>query len=318
MSRRVAPIHMGCCPEPPRCLLCTPPPPQPTPMLVEAMVHNYRQRVEPGDTLHVGFFGGAPPSSELLEAAAVPATVRVRPDLLSRADAARLAAAKVESIELDALSFGTTTVRQVGRRHRPYLVREMAAGINKMGVSVSMVLAPGLPGTDYESCLQDAREASTLAQTVRLHPVLVLRDSGLESRHRSGIYRPMTLRQAVTTCRAMMDILEEANVRVIRVGTQPKQDGLGEAVAGPEHRALRQLVEAQRVLDHLRSKLEGTPPGARVVVFCAPADETRTRGPMNQHLRDLRVEFDLGSLQISADHELPRGLWRVERVRGQV
>ena len=315
MSRRVvAPVNLGCCHDTPRCVLCRAPADLPGPDLVEAMLAHYRdERMGPGDELFVGFYGGPPPSPELLEVLDdVPFTVRVRPDLLTRKGAADLAAAGVSSVEVEALTFDDLVLRKAGRHYRAGVVSQMCTGLTELGVAAGIVLAPGLPGSSFESCVADAERAAGLVQTARLHPVLVVEGSRLERWYREGLYEPLTLAQAVTVCRQMLDVLEAAGVKVIRIGVQPRPDAIGRAVAGPIHSSLRELVEARRVLQMLRGMLDGTPARANILVRCSPSDETRTRGPLNQHIRTLRAEFAARELRIVADPSLPRGEWSVE------
>jgi histone acetyltransferase (RNA polymerase elongator complex component) len=184
-----------------------------------------------------------------------------------------------------------------------------------LGLSVGGVLAPGLPGTSWQSSMDDARTAAQQWSSARLHPLLVLAGSELRERHARGRYHALELGEAITICRDMMDVLEPAGVVVTRVGLQPGPDGMGRAVAGPRHSGLRQLVEARRSLDGMRVRLrsEGIGAGDRVRVHCAPADETRTRGPYNQHIRTLRAEFGLTELTIHTDPTLTRGTIRIQR-----
>lgn len=308
----VVPVHLGCCPDAPRCVLCPPPPQPPTPDLVEALIYRYGQD-HPGAPLELRFFGGAPPPNALLDAAAdVPTSIRVRPDLLSRERARQLRDRGVRAVELDALSFDDATLRESGRRYRGALLHEMAKGLDALGFEVGGVLAPGLPRSSHHTAIADAHAASLRWRFARIHPVLVLHRSALRDLHDHKQYVPLTLGEAITTCRAMMDVLEAAGVTVTRVGLQPGPDGFGRAVAGPRHSALRQLVEARRTLDVLREHLQGVPPGADVTIACAPADETRTRGPHNQHLRTLRAEARLGGLRVITDPRLPRGQVEVD------
>ena len=173
-----------------------------------------------------------------------------------------------------------------------------------------------LPGSSFEGCVQDARRAAPLVDTARLHPTLVLEGSDLQRWHIDGLYKPLEIGEAVTVCRAMMDVLEAAAVQVIRVGLQAGPDGYGKALAGPRHPALRELVETRRTLETLVERVTGTPPGASVVIRCAPADETRTRGPLNRHIRDLRARFALREVEIRPDPDLPRGVWVIDRGEG--
>ncbi|MEQ1507528.1 MAG: hypothetical protein ABMB14_35185 [Myxococcota bacterium] len=306
----VVPVQSGCCPDHPRCLLCPPPPPAPSAELVEALVEHYRDGDRP---LRVGFYGGAPPTDPQLDAiGGLPFVARVRPDLLGRADLARLVAAGAVGIELDAATFHDPALKAIGRRYRAARVLEQLDGIAAAGIAPGIVLAPGLPGTSHLDAVEDARIAAARVRFVRIHPVLVLDGSGLQRAHLDGTYVPLGLGEAVSTCRAMLDLLHEAGVDVIRVGQNPGPDGLGRAVAGPRHPSLRQLCDARRTLAVLHRSLEGTVRGARLVVRCHPADETSARGPFNQHVRTLRATYGLAALRVRPDPSLARGQFVID------
>lgn len=308
----VVPVNLGCCPSEPRCVLCNPAPVAPGPETVAALVELYAAEAD-GDVL-VRFFGGPPPGDALLDAIGGRAfDVRVRPDLLTRADAERLRRAGCVGFELDALSFDDLAVRAIRRRHRRALVLEQAATLRDAGTRVGVVLAIGLPGTSLESALVDADLVVGRFDTARLHPVLVLDRSGLRRWTLEGRYQPLQLGEAVTAARAVADRLEGGGVQVIRIGQQPGPDELGgKAVAGPVHASLRELVEARRALDRLHALCGDLPPGSRVAIRCAPADESRVRGPLNQHVRDLRAAHRLVEVDVRPDPGLPRGEFHLE------
>lgn len=314
----VVPVNLGCCPDAPRCLLCPPPPRSPEPAAIAALIEHYRaERSRPGRALRVGFYGGAPPSATLRQAIGdLPFVARVRPDLLSRAGAAELADAGAVGIEVDALSLHDDALRASGRRYGARLVREQLEGIRALGLQTGVVLAPGLPGTSHEHAVDDARAVAETVDFARIHPVLVLRDSRLREAHMNGTYHPLTLGQAITTGRAMLEVLEQAGVDVIRIGQSPGPDGLGRAVAGPIHTSLRQLIDARRVLARLQHRLYKVPAGAHIRIRCNPADETHTRGPYNQHIRTLRAAHGLAEVRVSPDPELARGQLVVEQEDG--
>lgn len=317
--RVTAPVVLGCCVDAPRCALCNPPPAAPTPELVAALLEHYRARAAGLEAeVQVGFFGGPPPADAWLDALdGAPFACRVRPDLLTRADLARLLSRGLQSLELDLLTWDDAALRAIGRRHRGALARQQLAAIRAAGVRAGVVLAPGLPGTDHGAALRDAEQTVGLVDFARVHPVLVLDRSALRELHATGRYAPLDLAAAVTVCRGVLDVLEPAGIEVVRVGQQPGPDGLGRAVAGPRHPALRQLVEARRRLERLRAALDDRHSGAHVLIRCAPGDETPTRGPRNQNLRALRAEFRLASLRIVADPALERGVTTIERLEKQ-
>lgn len=308
------PFHLGCCTEEPRCALCPPAPDAPSPEVVEALIQRYREDRAGGRPLIAAFFGGAPPSEDLLLAAAVPASVRVRPDLLSRAQAERLKQLGVARIELDALTFDDFSLRRIGRRYRSDLVTEMLIGLREMGLEVGIVLAPGLPGSTHESCVEDARIAAPLVDVARIHPVLVIEGSRIRIMHMKQLYRPLELNEAIGTSLSMLEVLEASAVQVLRIGVQPTPDGVGHAVAGPRHTAFRQLVEARRTLEQLHVILGAQPLPGRIAIRCAPQDQTRVRGPLNDNVRRLRADHGLDELKIVVDPTLSRGAFRVEKL----
>lgn len=316
----IAPVVLGCCPGPARCVLCVPAAPSLAPAAIRAVL---QARTEADRPVQLNFYGGPPPTDAQLAAAdGAPIGVRVRPDLLSRADAARLIAAGVVHIELDALSLNNDVLKAAGRTHRRALVLEQLQALSQMPIELGIVLAPGLPRSSFELAVQDARDAVPFVDVARLHPVQVLRHSGLYQAMLDGQYEPLTLGEAVTVCRAMLDLFEAAGVRVIRIGQQGGPDGLGVVAAGPAHSSFRELVEARRTLDTVRGVLreagwvDGRAPGGHVEVVCAPADVSRTRGPFNQHVRTLRAEYGLDELSVRADPTLPRGHFRVNEKTG--
>jgi histone acetyltransferase (RNA polymerase elongator complex component) len=212
-----------------------------------------RAEVATRGATHVGFFGGPPPPAALVAAAERPFVARVRPDLLTRSVLEWLADGGATGIELDALTFVDTALRACGRHYSRRMLEQQMDGIRAAGLRVGIVLAPGLPGTTHDDAIEDARRLVGHADVARIHPVLVIRGSRLARAHLEGRYRPLELHQAITTCRAMLDVLEDGRVEVARVGLQAKHDGYGRAIAGPRHPSLRQLVEARRTPPPLRA-----------------------------------------------------------------
>jgi hypothetical protein len=308
----VLPVDLGCCPHgTPRCALCAHGGDLPDEELLALRVEAARADLVGEEQLLVGFLGGPPPAAPLLDAlAGASFSVRVRPDLLTRADLARLVDAGCVAVELDSLSLDDHALRRCGRPYSGKRSLEILAGVRAAGLEAGVVIAPGLPGTDAEILRSDVERIVGLADTARLHPVLVHAGSTLCRWYEEGLFRPLPLDDTVEVCRWLLDFLEGAGVRVVRVGMQPHECA-GEVVAGPVHPSLRELVETARTLDRLRDHLDGVAPGAHIEIRCARTDESRTRGPSNQNLHALRQEFDLGGVRVVSDGALARGDLRV-------
>lgn len=307
---RIAPIWLGCCPVPPRCVLCAPAPPPPSVTSVQSIV----DRAEDGAGAVVPFFiGGPPPNHEQVDAVGGRSFMaRVRPDLLDMATARFLLGRGLKRIEFDTLTFDPVRLRQIGRAYSRERVTEMALWFRERGVEISMVLGVGLPGAHHFDALQDAADVCELTDVVRIHPVLVLAESGLRHLHLEGRYEALTPDQAVTTCDAVMRVLEAHDVGVIRVGQSPVNDQIGRAVAGPYQPALRERVESVRMLRELHRLCGPVQGGKAVRLKCALQDESRVRGPSNAHLRELRNAYGLKGLVVDAQQGQRRGLVEVE------
>ena len=303
---KTLPLHLGCCPPPRRCALCS----------ERAVVESLdvcRALLE----LHDGpvhTFGGPPPSPALVRAIGDrPLRIRVRPDLLDQKRARALVDAGVSRIELDALSLNDRVLGWSRRPYRGALVSEMATTLRSWGVEVGLVQGIGLPGGSAELSIQDAHAMAPLCDTIRLHPVLVIAGSDLEQRAEEHLYRPLDVDQAVDRCLSVLPVYESHDVTVLRVGMQAGPDGLGPVVGGPVHPSLRELVESQRTLERLHAAMGTLPRGSSVVVHCAPEDLSRTKGPANRNVRVLREQYGLSSIEVCADPALERGHNRVRR-----
>jgi len=279
------------------------------------MVDHYRtERARSEDRCSVAFFGGMPPTSEMLDNIGdLPFTARVRPDLLTRARAAELRERGATGIELDVGTFDDFALRWCGRPYTSARVIEMAVGLGELGLRVGLLLTPGLPGTDFEIARRDAELAASHFHTARIQPALVLAGSRLHQMYDDGRYSPLSTDVAVETCRQMMEILACREVQVIRVGAQPGPDDMGRLVAGPYHPSLRELVESRRAQDAIRSQIAQLDAPTAIVILCAAADETRARGPANANIRVFRVEFGLERVVVRSDPTLQRGQWAVEK-----
>jgi hypothetical protein len=299
-------LHTGCCERGQRCVLCSPQGQVDTDEVVRVLLEQHEGPVHA--------FGGAPPKDAWMALfTGRDVRVRVRPDLLSRRRAEELVRQGVVRIELDALSVNDRLLRWSRRRYRGSRIVTMTKAMRSWGIEVGVVQALGLPAGTLEDALADAITLAPLVDTVRIHPVLVLAEADLEQQWTDSRYFPLTINAAALWSRQVMEIYEAHNVTVLRVGMQPGPDGLGRAVAGPLHPSLRETVESHRALSRLTALLSDVPNGADVVIECAPADVSRTKGAENHNVRVLRDTYRLASVTVAADPDLERGHHRVRR-----
>lgn len=216
----------------------------------------------------------------------------------------------LRTVELAVLSLDDRVLAEARAPYRCAQVRGLVTRLRLKGLRVGLHLVPGVPADSHERAVQSARQAALAAPDfVRVLPALALRGTRLGELAARGRWTPMTLLQAVETCKEMVKALRQAGIEVARVGLQPHTDlrPRPEILAGPAHPSLRTLVEAalhrQLARDLMAQRCRFS---KRFVLRVCPEDETWMRGPENSNLKDLKQLFRLESLAIVLDPAVPR------------
>ena len=250
--------------------------------------------------MEIAFFGGsftalAPAYRAALLAAAAPfvraqraAGIRVstRPDAITPAILQELKAAGVCAVELGAQSMQDDVLKLNLRGHTAAAVRTAATAVQKAGFSLGLQMMVGLPGEQdaAAAALANAEQLCALGpDTLRIYPVLVLRDTLLARWAAQGQYTPLTLEQAVEATAPVIELAERQGIRVIRVGLQDDASLRAALVAGPYHPAFRQLCEARLYRQAIAAALQGSAPGP-VTVAVAPGQRSTAAGQKNTNL----------------------------------
>ncbi len=217
----------------------------------------------------------------------------------------------VRAIEIGAQSMDDQVLRESGRGHTARDVRQAVAILKDKGFETGIHLMAGLPGDDRKTFESSVAEIIGLGpDTVRIHPVLVFRATELAERCEKGSYRPLTLEEAVSWCKAALVRFTKARIPVIRLGLHAtgEMEKKGNVLAGPWHPAFRSLVEASLFRDmamELISKAGGIVPGQ--VFHVAPADVSNFNGVGRENLAFLEGRFGGGTVAAKKDATLPRG-----------
>lgn len=310
--RLVVPVDLGGAEH--VCALSPPRRPPPEPELVRALVDHYdsERRRSASDRLEVGFFRGGVPGEALLAATGGhPLRLACTPaDLLPDA-LPLLLDLGVETVELEILTLDGGVLRACRRGYGPRLLRGMIPALRRAGLRLGLHLAPGLPGSSHAQALADAeailREPELRPDFVRILPAVALEGSQLARWAAEGRWTPMTLGEAVTTCVALVDLLQSEGIEVARVGFQAGPDANEAVAAGPAHPDLRGLVEVRRYRRRLEQALQDQPSGAHVIVAVNPRDLSWLKGTANENLRAVRARLRLAAIRIATDEAVPRG-----------
>ena len=168
-----------------------------------------------------------------------------RPDYINEEVLKMLKKYGMKTIELGAQSMDDKVLKRAGRGHTAKDVIRASELIKGAGFNLGLQMMIGLPGDRKEKSIRTAKKIIELgAENTRIYPTLVIRDTKLEELYHSGKYTPLSLDEAVEWTAEILELFENANVKILRVGLHPSEglaDG-SELIAGPFHPSFRELV----------------------------------------------------------------------------
>lgn len=188
-----------------------------------------------------------------------------RPDYISAEILDMLSEYSVTTIELGVQSMDDYVLKCAGRGHTAAQVTDAVRLIRRYPFRLGLQMMTHLPGdTDEKSVMTAEKIIELKPDMVRIYPTLVIKDTYLEKLYREGKYAPHTVDGAVSLCKRLLPMFENAGIPVIRVAlavTDEISPG-GSLVAGPFHSAFRELVESEIYFDKM---LEAVKNGARKI-----------------------------------------------------
>jgi len=168
-----------------------------------------------------------------------------RPDYIDRQKLDLLANYQVQAIELGVQSLDDEVLRLSGRGHTVKEVDHAVALIKEYDMELGLQMMIGLPGDTPKKAMQTAKQiVAYQADTSRIYPTLVIPDTSLATMYQKGEYTPLSLEEAVMQAKGVYLLLENAGIRVIRVGLHPSEDLLNgkNYLAGPFHVSFKEMM----------------------------------------------------------------------------
>lgn len=178
-----------------------------------------------------------------------------RPDAIDRERLDILRDYGVTSIELGAQSMQDSVLLMNRRGHTAEDVRNAAVLIREYGFELGLQMMTGLPGDTDEGAIETAKKLLALKpDTMRVYPTIVLENTEICDWYRAGAYTPQTLEAAVSLCAELIPMIENAGVRLIRVGLHASEE-LEHRAAGPFHPAFMELCRSRIFLEAITAEL---------------------------------------------------------------
>lgn len=231
--------------------------------------------------------------------------VSTRPDCIDFDIVKNLLNYGVSTIELGVQSLDDRVLLASGRGHTARHVAEAVAVIRNLRVNCGIQLMPGLPGEDMYSLIATARQAVKLQPDfVRIYPAVVIADTRMSVMYREGLYRPLTLPQAVKQAGYLKLLFERSGIKVIRSGLQatPELADSRVVLAGPYHPAFGEMVDnfifhlmVSRCLDQLNCR------NGEIIIHHHFRDTSKIRGLKNSNIAKWCREYSLKAVKFIND-----------------
>lgn len=151
----------------------------------------------------------------------------------------------VTAIELGAQSLDDEVLTLNERGHTAQDVEDACQLIRAFGFELGLQMMIGLYGSTPEKEWATIERIIALSpDTVRIYPVVVLRNTRLGELLLSGEYKPFSFDKAVEMAASAMAMFEDSGIRVIKCGLHASEFVEHDMVGGFYHPAFRELCEA--------------------------------------------------------------------------
>lgn len=144
-----------------------------------------------------------------------------RPDYINDEILKLLSKYKVETIELGVQSMDKDVLNASKRGHSDKDVIYASNLINKYNIRLGHQVMIGLPESNLQKEVYTIKECLKLKpKQLRIYPVYVIDESELYNMYKKNIYVPLTIKDAVKRCIAVIHECQKEDISIIRLGLQ--------------------------------------------------------------------------------------------------
>ncbi len=234
-----------------------------------------------------------------------------RPDTITPETLDLVKGFPVSMVELGVQSMNDAVLDRSLRGHNSEDSRSAVALLKSRGIAAGVQVMLGMPGDTDDTLFDSTRQAALLRpEAARIYPLLVLRGSLLEKWHQKRVYEPLTLEKSVELARAMVEIFQSCNVKVIRIGLQASDimNDSSMVVAGPWHPAFGHLVRSRMMYHQVCREIERLCTGGfqgHVLLKVHPNSVARLMGDRRENMGRLKERYPLIDFTVCQDESVP-------------
>ncbi|SDX72066.1 Radical SAM superfamily protein [Lutibacter oricola] len=239
---------------------------------IKTLIDNYLETISEGTEINIAFFGGSftgIPKDEMIgylkiaykyvkEGKVQGIRISTKPDYITNPILDTLEKYGVTAIELGAQSTNNKVLVKSGRGHKFDAIEKASKLIKQRNFELGLQMMLGLPHDTLNLSIQTAKDIVRLkADTTRIYPTLVVKDTVLEKMYNRGDYKVLSMDEAIVWSKEALKIFTKANIKVLRVGLHPSEElEPGKSlIAGPIHPSFKEMVLSALWKDYLHEKL---------------------------------------------------------------
>ena len=177
----------------------------------------------------------------------------------------------------------------------------------------------GLPDSTKIDEFNTAKACSKLKpKIVRIYPVLIIKGTKLEKEFKNGEYEPLSIMQAVETCKELCEFFRKKHINVIRIGLQntdsisSPDSATSEVIAVPYHEAFGQLVESAIWYDRILEKIKAFNVKVKEAeIRINPEDVNNVVGHKRENVKKLKELYEVKAI-IKQDDKIKQDKFEIK------
>ena len=231
-----------------------------------------------------------------------------RPDCIDEDILDELKFYGMTAVELGAQSMNDEVLAANLRGHTAEDVRKASRLIKAYGFRLGLQMMTGLYKDTVSNCIDTAKEFAALgADTVRIYPTVILRETMLDELREKGVYDSFSFEETVELCADLLEFFEKESIPVIRLGLHASEGVECAMTGGVYHPALGEIVKGRIMLRKILEQVKRLG-GKRFVIYTDKRNMSLVaghKGANRKVLEDMGIRFKI-KVRDGADIEVER------------
>lgn len=225
-----------------------------------------------------------------------------RPDYINCEIISILKNYTITAVELGVQSFSDNVLNNCRRGHNSNVTRSAFSLLKDAGIPAVGQMMIGLPGATEDDEVASAEEiCKCSAVAARIYPTIVFKDTELYNMTLCGVYKPLTIEEAIVRSANVLEVFVRNNVECLRIGLCESENLHSDSTyfAGPNHPALGELVYGEIYYRILRNKISdlSLEDNKRLIIYVPKGDISLVVGQNKRNLDRIKAEYSIKSVK---------------------